>query len=59
MPQFVPLILRSWMWVLLGQHHFPFAVFPAKLLFAETDCSHSRNLENIFVKRAVRFVYMY
>lgn len=28
-------------------------------VYAETDCSHSRNLENIFVKRAVRFVYMY
>ena len=50
MQQFVSLIFHSRMWVLLGQHHFLFAVFPMKPLFAEADCSYSKNLESIFAK---------
>ena len=30
-----------------------------KLFFAEVDYSHSKNLENIFVKLAVKYAYMY
>ncbi|WP_270498072.1 hypothetical protein [Blautia intestinalis] len=38
---------------------FSLAVLPVKLFFAEVDYSHSKNLENIFVKLAVQSAYMY
>ena len=52
MQQFVSLILRFQIQLHLRQYLFPLAVLPVKLLFAEVDYSHSKNLENIFVKLA-------
>ena len=59
MQQFVSLILRFQIQLHLRQYLFPLAVLPVKLLFAEADYNHSKNLKSISVKRAVQSAYMY